>query len=357
MESRIESIYYFNYTKDIGYYDSFRNFQAVEIKYLGMALSTPKIRVNASPTEYIISSSGSNIIKSHVATYLPLLNEVSKETAVNFPEYIMICYEDEEKRYFENDPKFCEIFKSSKQHKVEGKRSVEEYASPYALRKEPGIGGSTVQKSDSSATIPNRAQLNSATSKTQTKVVMVQKRNSKQTLPIIVLSILVVVLATALIIISTNENDRKHRGDQTPAQNTTQQITPGVQNTLTTPASPQPYYKELGLTANEYKIAKIVAYNVDEYCEHMAELQEMVAKATYSDDLKQEKVAEYLNNQEYLDYGERIILYRSIFLYDTEYCNDIVDYLNERDDVTYDEIVFVLEELGFAVFEDGTVKW
>jgi hypothetical protein len=89
----------------------------------------------------------------------------------------------------------------------------------------------------------------------------------------------------------------------------------------------------------------------------MAELQEMVAKATYSDALKQEKVVEYLNNQEYLEYGERIILYRYIFLYDAEYCNDIVDYLNERDDVTYDEMVFVLGELGFAVFEDGTVKW
>ena len=54
---------------------------------------------------------------------------------------------------------------------------------------------------------------------------------------------------------------------------------------------------------------------------------------------------------------KKIILYKFLFPYDNEYNNDIVDYLNERDDVSYEEMEFVLLELGFAVFEDGTVKW
>ena len=78
---------------------------------IGLALSTPKIRINASPTEYTISLYGSNLIKSHVTAHLPLLNEIPKETATDSPEYILICYADETKRYFEHNPEFCEIFK------------------------------------------------------------------------------------------------------------------------------------------------------------------------------------------------------------------------------------------------------
>ena len=56
-------------------------------------------------------------------------------------------------------------------------------------------------------------------------------------------------------------------------------------------------------------------------------------------------------------YGQRIILFKIQFPADTTYCNDIVEYLNEMETLSYDDRVFILEELGFAVFEDGTVKW
>lgn len=115
-------------------------------------------------------------------------------------------------------------------------------------------------------------------------------------------------------------------------------------------------HAELGLTDTQYRLAKKVADNVDLYCEYMAELRDMTIGATYSEDIQKEKATDFLNNLP-LDYGQRIILYRIQFPEDSTYNEDIVDYLNERDDVSYDDMVFILEELGFAVFSDGTVKW
>ncbi len=62
-----------------------------------------------------------------------------------------------------------------------------------------------------------------------------------------------------------------------------------------------------------------------------------------------------------LDYGQKVILYRS--LYDSnadkaEYNQDIIDYLNSRDDITYDEMNTICEELGFKVNRaTGSISW
>jgi len=50
--ARIDRIYYFDYTKDIGHYDSIINFSSEKMFYIGWALSTPKVRVNASPNSF-----------------------------------------------------------------------------------------------------------------------------------------------------------------------------------------------------------------------------------------------------------------------------------------------------------------
>jgi len=173
----------------------------------------------------------------------------------------------------------------------------------------------------------------------------------------IVLFILVIILAIALVfVITTSNNENSSNHDLLQKENSTVQTVPSAPK-ATTPPPTEPYYKRLGLTLNEYKIASIVSYDVYEYCEYMAELKEIVEKGTYSDELKQERVIDSINNNDYFEYGEKIILYRFLFPYDNEYNNDIVDYLNDRDDVSYEEMEFVLLELGFAVFEDGTVRW
>ena len=71
---------------------------------------------------------------------------------------------------------------------------------------------------------------------------------------------------------------------------------------------------------------------------------------------KKKKVIEYINNLD-AEYGEKIILYKSEYPGDDRYNAEIVDYLNSRDDISYDEMVTILTELGFRVLEDGTIRW
>lgn len=161
---------------------------------------------------------------------------------------------------------------------------------------------------------------------------------------VIVFSILVVLIGSVVLISTRDYRENDNLG--------------GYNTDANFQSSSQPDYKILGLTYDQYKLASIVAtHDVNEYCNHIADLKNMVEMSTYREELKKEKVIEYINNNNTLDYGEKIILYRILFSTDNEYNSDIVDYLNGRDDVTYDEMVFVLEELGFAVFEDGKVKW
>lgn len=117
-----------------------------------------------------------------------------------------------------------------------------------------------------------------------------------------------------------------------------------------------PSYEDIGVTFAQYTLAEMISDDPLTYCEYIVELDQTLSKGSYGIDLQKEKATEYVNNLP-LDYGQRIILFKIQFPTDTTYCSDIVDYLNEREDISYDEEVFILEELGFAVFEDGTVKW
>ena len=70
---------------------------------------------------------------------------------------------------------------------------------------------------------------------------------------------------------------------------------------------------------------------------------------------RKEKVADYINNLD-ADYGEKIILFKSEYNADDTYNAEIVEYLNNREDISYDEMVAILKELGFTV-KGNTVTW
>ena len=72
---------------------------------------------------------------------------------------------------------------------------------------------------------------------------------------------------------------------------------------------------------------------------------------------RKEKVIAWLNEQEDLDYGEAIILFKSEYKADDTYNMDIIDYLNGRDDISYDEMSTILKELGFNVDSKGNITW
>lgn len=66
---------------------------------------------------------------------------------------------------------------------------------------------------------------------------------------------------------------------------------------------------------------------------------------------RKEKVADYINNLN-IPYGDKIILYKSEYKGDDTYNAEIVDYLNNRDDISYEEMVTILHALGFTVKGD-----
>jgi hypothetical protein len=113
----------------------------------------------------------------------------------------------------------------------------------------------------------------------------------------------------------------------------------------------------------KYVVSKAVTGDLFEYRRYTGELYDI--KADKDEDGEsisgsaKEKKTEYINNLD-LDYGQKIILYRS--LYDSKadqeaYNQDIVDYLNEREDISYAEMETILKELGFEVDSDGNISW
>ena len=71
---------------------------------------------------------------------------------------------------------------------------------------------------------------------------------------------------------------------------------------------------------------------------------------------KKKKVLTYINNLN-TDYHTKIMLYKKEYPSDDTYNMEIINYLNERDDITFKERVDILKELGFEVLTDGTIRW
>ena len=97
----------------------------------------------------------------------------------------------------------------------------------------------------------------------------------------------------------------------------------------------------IGFERNDFEVVKAI-----DFAKHAVE--------TYNFNRK-EKVAEYINNLD-ADYGEKIILFKSEYNADDTYNYEIIDYLNNREDISYEEMVAILKELGFTVKGD-TVTW
>lgn len=111
---------------------------------------------------------------------------------------------------------------------------------------------------------------------------------------------------------------------------------------------------------DKYTLSKAVARDLMTYRKYANDLNDI--KADKDEDGKsisgsrKDKVVEYINNMD-ADYGEKIILFKSEYPSDDTYNNEIVEYLNSREDISYDEEVTILRELGFTVLDDGTVLW
>lgn len=113
--------------------------------------------------------------------------------------------------------------------------------------------------------------------------------------------------------------------------------------------------------------------NPEKYCLSRAVAKEFSTYKTYVSDLndlradkdsngktisgsRKEKVISYINGLN-ADYGEKIILFKSEYPADDTYNYEIIDYLNNRQDISYAEMETILKELGFQVDSDGNVRW
>lgn len=113
----------------------------------------------------------------------------------------------------------------------------------------------------------------------------------------------------------------------------------------------------------KYTVSKVVASDLMEYRMYTSDLNDIGAdKDEYGDSISgsaKEKRIAYINGLD-LEYGQKIILYRSMYNSAEDrrlYNAAIVEYLNSRTDLSYEDIVTILEELEFTVYEDGTVRW
>ena len=110
----------------------------------------------------------------------------------------------------------------------------------------------------------------------------------------------------------------------------------------------------------KYPMSKAVAGDVVEYRRYASDLNDL--KADKDADGKsisgsrKEKVLDYINSLD-IDYGAKLILFKSEYKSDNESNYQILDYLNSRSDLSYEEVVTILRSLDFTVMEDGTVYW
>ena len=108
-----------------------------------------------------------------------------------------------------------------------------------------------------------------------------------------------------------------------------------------------------------YAVAKSVG-GYDSYKKYSSELSGI--KADKDEDGKsisgsrKEKVIDYVNGLD-IDYGMRLILFKNEYNADDTYNNEIIEYLNSRDDLSFEERITILRKLGFTVHDDGTIEW
>ena len=110
----------------------------------------------------------------------------------------------------------------------------------------------------------------------------------------------------------------------------------------------------------KFVVSKAVANDVVTYRKYASDLYDIKADKDSSgksiSGSRKEKVIEYINNMD-ADYGQKIILFKSEYNADDTYNYDIIDYLNSREDISYEEMETILKELGFNVSSDGNISW
>lgn len=110
----------------------------------------------------------------------------------------------------------------------------------------------------------------------------------------------------------------------------------------------------------KYTMSKAISNDFLEFYRYKGEISEIQKNNDSSSGTKdKDLVVDYIFSLD-IDYGQKAILFRS--LYDSKkdknaYNQDIVNYLESREDISWEDEKTILEELGFTVEDDGTIYW
>ena len=108
-----------------------------------------------------------------------------------------------------------------------------------------------------------------------------------------------------------------------------------------------------------YAVAKAVG-GYDAYKQYSSELNDISAdKDEYGKSIsgsRKEKVLDYINSLD-ADYYTKLILYKSEYNSYDDKNYEIIEYLNGRDDISFEEEIAILRKLGFDVTAGGDISW
>ena len=71
---------------------------------------------------------------------------------------------------------------------------------------------------------------------------------------------------------------------------------------------------------------------------------------------RKDKVIDYVSGLD-IDYGMKLILFKSEYNADDTYNTEIIQYLDSREDISWQDMKTILTKLGFTVYDDGRIEW
>jgi hypothetical protein len=109
----------------------------------------------------------------------------------------------------------------------------------------------------------------------------------------------------------------------------------------------------------KYTVSKVITSDYTVFKQYTTDLDNISADKDANgksiSGSKKEKVIDYINNLD-LDYGAKLVLFKSEYPNDDTYNAEIIEYINGRSDISYDEKLTIYEKLGFTV-SNGYVYW
>ena len=110
----------------------------------------------------------------------------------------------------------------------------------------------------------------------------------------------------------------------------------------------------------KYTMSKVISDDFMEYYGYKTKMNDIAAGNTSDSGIKdKDLITNYIFSLD-LDYGQQAILYRSKYSSAADkakYNPKIIDYLNSRDDVSYNQMVAILKEFDMTVDNNGNIYW